>query len=440
VLEQFLNHIRHHQLCKTNDKILLAVSGGLDSMVMLDLFRKAAFTFGVVHCNFQLRGEESDQDEALVRRVCEDLKVPFYSKHFDTRTVAAEKKLSLQMAARELRYEFFTSLLQHQGYQYLATAHHLNDNLETVLLNFTRGSGIEGLTGIPVKNESVIRPLLFANKKMIIDYATANTIEWRDDSSNASEDYQRNFLRHQIIPRLKELNPNLENTFQDTLDRLTGASELVKDSLEKIRQQIVSVHANKFYIAKGKLAKHAHADVVLWELIKSYGFNFDQCKLMMNNLPSGRQFFSGTHQLIVDRDSFILQQKQESISQELFIEDGQTQIASELGILNFKMADKSSFTLIKNIRLAQLDASKLQYPLCWRSWRAGDSFVPFGMSQRKKVSDFLIDLKVSLPAKERITVLESAGEIVWVVGYRIDDRYKITPDTRQILIIETRPV
>jgi tRNA(Ile)-lysidine synthase len=440
VLEQFLNHIRHNQLCKTSDKILLAVSGGMDSMVMLHLFKEAAFSFGVAHCNFQLRGTESDEDEALVRSVCERLKIPFYARHFDTRAVAAEKKQSLQMAARELRYHFFAEIQQVHGYQYLATAHHLNDNFETVLLNLTRGSGIEGLTGIPVKNDSVIRPLLFAQKKMINDYAVAHGVVWRDDSSNSSEDYQRNFLRLQIIPRLKELNPNLENTFEDTLERLSGASELVKDSLDKIRQQAVSVHANKLYITKGKLAKYRHAEVILWELLKGYGFNFDQCKLMMSNLPSGRQFFSGSHQLIIDRDNFILQQKQSPVQQELVIEEGENQVASELGILNLKMTGISSFTLVKNIRLAQLDASRLRYPLCWRSWRAGDSFVPFGMTQRKKVSDFLIDLKVSLPAKEKVTVLESAGEIVWVVGYRIDDRYKITPDTREVLIVETRPV
>jgi tRNA(Ile)-lysidine synthase len=440
VVKQLLNHIHRHNLCKTSDKILLAVSGGLDSMVMLHILKQAHFTVGVVHCNFQLRGNESLLDETLVQNTCVELGVPCYVKRFNTKAFAEEKGLSMQMAAREVRYAYFYELLEEHQYQYLSTAHHLNDNLETILLNFSRGSGIEGMTGIPVKNGAVIRPLLFATKERLYAYASLHKIEWREDQSNASDDYQRNYVRHQIIPRLKELNPNLENTFSDTLERLAGAHQLVTQSLEKIRQQLITIHNDKFFIDKGKLRFYDYPEVILWELIKGYGFNYDQCKQIINGRQAGKQFLAGIYQLIIDRDHFILQKKQTYTNPEILIEEGNDQVISDHTILNFTIPEMKNFMLSKNTRIAQLDKSKLHFPLCWRSWRPGDSFVPFGMNQRKKISDFLIDEKVSLPAKERITVLESAGDIVWIVGLRVDDRYKVTEHTHTILVIEPRPV
>lgn len=436
VVEQLLNHIRRYALCKTTDKILLAVSGGVDSMVMLHLLKDAGFKVGVAHCNFHLRGEESSADEELVRETCATLNVPFFVKRFDTVTYASTHKASIQMAARDLRYDYFRGLLETEGYDLVATAHHFNDTIETVLLNLVRGTGMEGLAGIAPKKEKIIRPLLFANRTMIMDYAQQKKIPWREDASNLSDDYQRNFIRHQVVPRLGDMNPGFEQTFRDTHERLLGASLFAQSFINDFRTLAVEVRDKKTNVDIRKILHSPSPAVLLWELIKDLGFNFDQCKQMVDDHQPGKIFFSASYQLLVDRTHYIIERKQPSQFTAMTIEKGQQRIGEIPFALVMKEQTASDFQLVKDPSVAQLDADRLQFPMIWRKWQAGDYFMPLGMRQEKKLSDFLIDLKIPFNTKADITVLESGGEIVWVVGYRINERYKVTGDTKRVLIIE----
>jgi tRNA(Ile)-lysidine synthase len=429
VLKNFNDHIARHQLCKATDKILLAVSGGLDSMVMLELFCTAGYSVAVAHCNFQLRGNESDGDEAFVKDRCNHLGIPFYSKGFDTNNYAWENSLSTQLAARELRYAWFNVLLALEKFDHLATAHHLNDSLETVLLNLCRGTGIEGLAGIPLENKSIIRPMLFASREEIQVYAKEEKIVWREDSGNLTDDYQRNFLRHQIVPKLKEINPSLEHTFFSTLEKVRGGVELMKHGHQQLEHAFVKQADGKTLIIKEAFRDFHYPAPVLWELIKHFGFNIEQSEEIIQSLhsQSGKKFFATAYQLIIDREDLIISLLQDSWDQ-TEIQEGQ--IAATLG--PWRLESKESEIIIKPDKVeAILDLWRLRFPLVWRKWRAGDSFCPLGMDHRKKISDFLIDQKISLADKDALTVLESNGEIAWVAGHRIDNRFRITAQTKR---------
>jgi tRNA(Ile)-lysidine synthase len=438
VLEQFLNHINRHKLCTKTDPVLLAVSGGVDSMVMLHLFIEAGFRVGVAHCNFQLRGKESDGDENFVYHACQELKVPVMVERFDTETYAWENSLSTQMAARELRYAWFDFLLEENKYQFLATGHHFDDTIETILLNWTRGSSIEGLAGIPVKNNKIIRPLLFATRSQVEKYAAEKGIQWREDQSNLTDDYQRNFIRHQIVPKLKELNPSLEATLHDGLEKIQGDLELIHFQTAEWKKQFLSVEREKVTIAKSGFDSFQQSAHLLWRCIREYGFNFEQTREVIHGLSgqSGKQFLSPTHKMVIDREKIIITEHVDFWN-DTTIKDGQ-ELASlgswDMDIENVYDLDRSNDSFE-----AKLDAAKIVFPLVWRKWKAGDVFYPLGMEHRKKVSDFLIDNKVSVSDKDVVTVLESNGEIIWVVGYRIDNRFKITPKTTSAVLFSLRP-
>ena len=432
MIQQLLNHIDRHTLCKTKDKILLTVSGGIDSMVMLDLFLKAGFSVGVVHCNFQLRGKDSDLDEEHVRKAAGQQ--PFFSGRFDTIDFAMQNNLSIQMAARELRYRFFDEVLIKERFDWIATAHQLNDSLETALMHFLKGTGIEGITGIPVRNERIIRPLLFATREMIVDYATANNIYWREDASNAANDYQRNYIRNTIVPLLQEVNPNLVETFRNTQERLKGAADMVSDLVRKILN--TSSGNEALILKKEHLLSSPAPAVLLWEIIKAHGFNYDQAKDVVGSHQPGKVFHSATHTLTVDRDSYLVRPNESAVIPEIAIGRDFREVSNGDQKIGLRETTRAGYDIVQASSTAQLDSDKLQFPLKWRQWKPGDSFVPFGMNQTKKLSDFLIDQKVPLPDKARITVIESNGEIVWVVGFRIHDAYKITDKTKRILVIE----
>lgn len=438
MVEQLLNHIQRHDLCKTTDKILLAVSGGMDSMVMFHLFREAGFTIGVAHCNFQLRGADSEADEALVKITCREHAVPFHARRFDTMEYAQARGLSTQMAARELRYNYFNELAAELGYNAVATAHHLNDSLETVLLNFAKGTGIDGLTGVPVKNEKVIRPMLFATREAISVYAEVHQLKWRQDKSNASEDYQRNFIRHRVIPELNVINPNMAETFRATQERLQGTAHMLNFFIDEFAKRAITFSADTAKIDIHKLKELPSPSVVLWELLKEKGFNYSQCKEIVNDHQPGKKFLSHTHKLSVDRHFLFLQRKDDRSPLSLNIDSFTPNVHTPLGSLHFNLVARPKFQLRKDAGCAQLDRQKIKYPLLWRRWKEGDSFVPFGMNHSRKLSDFLIDIKIPLPEKENITVIESAGTIVWVVGYRIHEHFKVTPETQEILTVDFR--
>lgn len=436
MVEQFLNHIHRHRLCKTSDKILLAVSGGVDSMVMLHLFLTAGFKVGVAHCNFQLRGAESDGDEAMVEKVCVQHRIPFFSQKFQTALLAEQAGKSIQIMARELRYGFFSEVRERNNYDFIATAHHINDNIETFLLNMVRGTGMDGLAGIPVKKERLIRPMLFATHAAVREYALKKDLSWREDSSNSTDDYNRNFVRHMVIPRLKELNPALEETFAMNAERIAAGIALAKKAIHEIRTELVSQQDDRLIIDREKLLVLQNGAVILWEMIKVYGFNYDQCKLMLKDHQSGKQFIANEHTLTVDRGLLIIQKGSDDHFEEVRI--GKDEIFASNGSrkLLFLEHPVEKFSLRKDPHIAQLDADKIKFPLVWRPWKGGDTIVPLGMKNHKKISDILIDLKVALPDKQKITVLQSENDIVWVVGLRIHDHYKVTGETRKVLIIE----
>lgn len=438
MLEQFLNHIERNRLCNPTDKILLAVSGGLDSMVMLNLFKRANYSIGVAHCNFQLRGNEADEDERFVRDACSAAGIPFFSKRFTTQEYAQANRLSIQTAARELRYAWFQELMSKEQFNFLATAHHVNDSLETVLLKWIHGSSLESFAGIPVSNKKIIRPMLFATRALLADHATEKGIMWRNDSSNDSDDYQRNFIRHQVIPRLKEINPALESTFLHGLKKITGELEFLRTQLEQWKAEHVHQKAGQVFIDKAALLNATFSDSLLWRVVREFGFNIDQCHDMMQAMQSqsGKKFIGTSHLLTLDREHIIISPYDDAYEAVTIREKNESVVR---GAWEISIERTKSKEILTSSIVASLDAEKVKFPITWRYWQPGDSFYPLGMENRKKLSDFLIDRKIPLADKNGISVLESDGEIIWVVGHRIDNRYKITPETKSVVTFSVLP-
>ncbi len=438
MLEQFLNHIKQHALCQPSQKILLAVSGGLDSMVMLNLFKQAGYTTVVAHCNFQLRGKEAEEDEKFVASVCDQLNVPFFSKRFETERYATANKVSIQLAARELRYAWFHSLMEQERSDLIATGHHINDSIETVLLKWIHGSSLESFAGIPVKNRKTIRPMLFATRDQLLNFASDSKLAWRNDSSNESDDYQRNFIRHQVIPRLKEINPSLEATYQHGLKKIQGELEFLKNQLDQWKQKHVTEKAGQVFIDKRALMSSSFSESLLWRVVREYGFNIDQCHDMMQALQgqSGKKFIGTSHLLTVDREHVIISPYDDAY-EAVTIKKGNSEVVR--GVWEITIEQSANKEISASSVVASLDADKIKFPLTWRYWQPGDSFYPLGMENRKKLSDFLIDRKISLADKNGISVLESDGEIIWVVGHRIDNRFKITPETKSVIKLTVQP-
>lgn len=432
--ERFEGYIRQQDLVSPGDRILLAVSGGVDSMVMLQLFRETGFTIGVAHANFGLRDKESDADETFVATWCKKHEVPFYRKRFDTKNYAESHKLSVQMAARELRYAWFNERLVEEKYHWLATAHNLNDNIETVLLRFVNGAGLDQLTGIPGKNDRVIRPLLFASREEIVAYAKASGVSWREDSSNHSTQYQRNFIRHEVLPKLKELNPSLESTFVHGLEKLEGARELMRRGLEQLRDSMTRQEERTLVIDKNLLLLLQHPGYVLYEWLRDFGFEFERCLQLAEaarSAQTGTRFLSISYIAVIDRETILVSPRDREAYHDVLVEEWQDKAALGPWVMHFHTTRGQAISTDPS--LASVDFSTVKFPLLWRKWKAGDSFMPLGMKKSKKISDFLIDEQVALTDKGRVTVVTSGDEIVWVAGKRIDERFKVTPQTRTVL-------
>jgi len=438
VLEPFQNHIIRHRLCKTTDKILLAVSGGVDSMVMLHLFHDSGYKISVAHCNFQLRGEASNDDEAFVKQTCDQLQVPFFSTRFSTNNYAAEHGVSIQMAARDLRYAWFQEILVSEGFDLLATAHHLSDSVETVFLNLIHGRGIDGLTGIAVKSKQIIRPMLFALKEDIEKFATASAIPWREDSSNQTDDYARNQIRHGVLPVLKKLNVNLELTVQRSMEKNLGVLELLRFGIQEFESMHVVHSPGRVVIRKESLSSFQYPASVLYALVKPHGFSLEQCQSIVKSLDGqvGKSFFSSSHRLVIDRKDFIITENLLTQS-EVHIHKGQHDAIA--GPWKLELTEANTVSKLNEKYIVCLDADRIQYPVIWRTWKEGDWFYPLGMDHKKKVSDFLIDRKVARNDKDHITVLESAGEIFWVAGHQISNRFKITAETKRAIRLAITP-
>jgi tRNA(Ile)-lysidine synthase len=436
----FLKYAREKNLFSPGEKVLLAVSGGLDSMVMLHLFSRNGIQAGIAHCNFHLRGQESDDDETFVKQCADTYGMPFFGRGFDTKHYAAAQGVSTQMAARTLRYDWFNELMDTHGYDKMAVAHHADDNVETVLLNLIRGTGLKGACGIAPINNRLIRPLLFATREQISRYAADNGIAYREDRSNASDDYARNYIRHHVTPGLKTLNPSLAKTFRHNSEYLTQAWCLLEELVKKNKAAWCVRHHDEWRIDIKALQQTAAPDFWLFELLQDFGFNSAQTADISGTLNAqpGKHFFSATHELVKDRDSLIIGLKsktEDDSTQTGKIQKTDTHLAYPIDLtLEQRLYDGIS-ALPQDKHVACLDADKLRFPLTVRLWHEGDAFTPLGMKGKKKLSDFLIDQKIPLPHKQQQWVILSGNDIVWLVGQRLDDRYKVTPQTKNILQI-----
>lgn len=444
MIEQFENFIKSQSILCQQDKLLLAVSGGVDSIVMCHLFYILGIKFGIAHCNYGLRGAESVDDEALIHTLANDYGADCFVKNIDT-ILLKKSRQSIQMLARELRYSWFKELCVEYGFTKLATAHHLNDCIETSLLNLCRGTGIRGLHSLcndMSHKTNIIRPLLFATKNEIYEYAKANELTWREDSSNAKNNYKRNLIRNTVVPVLKTLNPNLERTMASSLERIEQVDALWLEYLENLREEIVTEKGDLIYLNLDKILKKSWAKLTLFELVKKFGFSYQQIQDFMRVAHnSGSRIMSRTHTLHADRKVWIITSTNTAINSNDFqlIYSTTDSIDIEMMHLQMQTVDASLYTLDRVNNLAALDKDVLKFPLIIRKWQIGDSFYPLGMKNRKKVSDFLIDAKVSIPEKQNVYVLVSEGHIIWLVGYRIDERYKVNEKTKTIYEIKKCP-
>ncbi|MGI6339601.1 MAG: tRNA lysidine(34) synthetase TilS [Bacteroidales bacterium] len=440
MLAEFLNYIEEHSLINSDQRILLAVSGGMDSMVMTDLCIAAGIKFAAAHCNFCLRGTESDKDEIFVRKFMDSRKIPFFSKKFDTVTYSRKNHISIEMAARELRYKWFETIRAENAFSSVAVAHNLNDNIETILLNLVRGTGIAGLTGIKPRNGNIIRPLLFASRQKIRDYCIQGKIPYREDLSNADTKYHRNKIRNLVMPVLREINPSVETTLNETAKRLKGSYDIIEFYTDSLRNKISSAGQTDIVFDLNQLNELPENESLLFELMKPYGITASTTR-DLNKVIKGRtgsQIFTSTHRILKNREQLIVM----PITETRYTCYEITSADRFVDIPVFKSAElitvMQGFDARTGKDTAYFDSGKIIYPVIIRSWQHGDSFQPLGMKHFKKLSDYFTDRKYSLAEKEKALVMISGGKIAWLIGERIDDRFKITAESKQALRLELK--
>jgi len=437
-VKQFTDFIEQNSLFTRGGRVLAAVSGGMDSVVMAHLLKAAGFNFSIAHCNFQLRGHEALADQEFCHQLSQQLRVQFHTISFDTKKYAADNKISIQMAARELRYQWFEQLGQQYGYDVIALAHHQNDAIETILLNLTRGTGIAGLHGILPKNGNLVRPMLFLNRDEIQAVITKNGLSYVEDSSNASTKYARNKLRHEVIPKLKELNPGLEKTFENNLRHFRDMETLLELRLADLKQELFIYNGDEIHLLISALKKLEPKRLLLFKLLQPYGFNQTTVDDVMASLDkhSGRTFESGNFMLILDRDKLILSKKNNHQPEPILINEGDREVNYSHYKVNL-LHDDSALIIKSNPLAAAIDTSLLIYPLTIRSWQQGDQFYPLGMKTRKKLSDFFIQQKIPLHEKSAIPILINGnGDIMWIAGHRLSEHYKVHDNTKKVTIFE----
>lgn len=430
----FLSHLKKNFPSISVSKLIIAVSGGVDSIVLFHLCLKLKLNFFVAHCNFKLREKESDLDEKFVRDLAIKHNIKFYTKSFNTKKLSSNYNKSIQMAARELRYSWFEELSKELNVKHILTAHHLDDSLETFLINLSRGSGIDGLLGIPRVNDTVYRPLLIFKKDEILSYAKENKISWREDSSNRKQDYLRNQIRIEVLPKLKEINPNLLDNFSKSIDRLQQSKSIIKDKIDDFIKNVSFTRDEKIYFEINKIKKVTNIDAYLYELLKRYNFTqWDDIRGLLDS-QSGKQIISKTHKLLKDREHLILVKNSEVENKTALINKSSKEVAVSLGKIKLSIAKKISK---EDSDVIYLDSAKLDFPLKVRNLLSGDYFYPFGMNGKKKVSKYLKDKKISIYDKDKVLILEtSKNKIIWVVGMRLDDRFSVTDNTKEITKIK----
>jgi len=437
MVEQFLKFIHEENLFHSSQRILLAVSGGADSMLMLHLFVNAGFPLAVAHCNFGLRGHESDGDEQFVVDYCDQHNLACHTEHFDTSEFALREGISIEMAARDLRYEWFNRLLDRHGYDFLATAHHQDDVIETFLINLSRGSGIKGLSGIQPKSGQIIRPMLFTNRAEILDYCQRMTITYRTDSSNLETVYKRNLIRQQILPLLEDVNPAFRRNALKTIGNLYETGQLFQQRMSEIKASVYSEDDQGAMIHIDKLLNLSPLRTILFELIRPFGFQAEQTDDIIDSLgrESGRKFFSDGYRLVKDREYLLISPYTSKQNKVFYIEEDCSKMSYPIRLTIEKIERTPDFSFSTHPQVVDLDLDKLVYPLILRHWNEGEYFQPLGMNGLKKLSDFFIDEKYSIPDKENAWILASGNQLVWIVGKRLDDRYKITAKTKRIVRI-----
>ncbi|MEE1226625.1 MAG: tRNA lysidine(34) synthetase TilS [Bacteroidales bacterium] len=439
MLEKFESFVSDNNLFSKDDRILIALSGGVDSVVLSHLMCRANYKISLAHCNFHLRDEESNRDEAFVRSWAKENNIPLFVKEFDTYQYMKENKLSLEMAARDLRYNWFNSLLESEGFTCLCTAHHLDDSIETFFINLLRGTGIAGLHGIKVKNDKIVRPLLFATREEILSYANQNNISYVEDSTNSETKFTRNKIRHNLFPVLREINPNFEFALKKDIEYLRDTEFIFRREIEKTKKEIIETEQEVIKINISKLKQLNPMKIYLYEILSEYGFNETNINDILSCLDeiSGKQFFSKTHRLVKDRHYIFIDVIKNNTTNDFFLIDNcQSSLIHPLKMQIELLRDLKFINISKDKNIAMLDADLLKFPLILRKWRQGDSFVPFGMKKEKKLSDYFTSNKYSLLDKENQWILCSEEKIVWLVAERIDDRFRISNKTKNILKIE----
>ncbi len=434
MINQFKSHIQNQFPNIKECNLLIAVSGGLDSVVLTRLCYKLGLNISLAHCNFGLRGIESDGDEVFVKQLAQQLNCKLFKKTFSTEAYAKQEKRSIQLAARDLRYTWFKELVKLHQFDYVLTAHHADDNLETILINLSRGTGINGLTGIPQVNEYILRPLLPFKRTEIEAYATQNEIIWREDSSNASTKYLRNKLRHDVIPLLKELNPNILENTNSTISHLKETQDIVKESVRAVLKRAVKSESNGVITYHtSEFLKVNNAKAYLTEIFKSYGFTSFKDIVNLVHAETGKYVSSKTHKLIKDKNTLVLFKIDKKFAfQPQTIHDFDQNIELLSGQLEFNQVRKAH----KNSRTeVYVDYDMLKWPLEVSLKKNSDYFYPIGMSGKKKLGKYLKDEKLSLLDREKVLLLRNKNEIVWVIDHRLDERYKVTQNTKKIIKI-----
>ncbi|MBN2166076.1 MAG: tRNA lysidine(34) synthetase TilS [Marinilabiliaceae bacterium] len=414
--------------------ILVGFSGGADSVALLHLLTKCNNKVFAAHCNFNLRGDESNEDEKFVEQMCNEWGIELFVNNFDTREYAEIHGLSIEMAARFLRYNWFDELCRENAINYVALGHHKNDQVETFFINLTRGTGIKGLTGMNSRTNNLVRPLLEVSKDEILDYCRQNSLEFRFDSSNNDIHIIRNRIRHEIIPLFETINPSFVDTMFSNMKLLEQANRFLVNEIEKKRDSLVVETNGVSLISIKELVDMDCREIVLFELLNDKGFNSTQIKDICKAVDSesGRQFFSVSHRLVRDRYNLIIMPLMDNEENEFYINADDIEIEKPLSLRVRVFEKDASFEFSKDLNCIHIDFGQIEFPMTLRRWKRGDSFRPLGMTKFKKVSDFFIDQKLSIVEKENVWILISNDEIVSILRYRIDDRFKITHKTEKI--------
>ncbi|MCL2597635.1 MAG: tRNA lysidine(34) synthetase TilS [Paludibacter sp.] len=438
MLQKVAAFIVKNNLLVKSKPVIVALSGGADSVALFDILQKLEYECVVAHCNFQLRGDESQRDENFVRELCRQNNVTLFVQHFETEQFAKDNKISIEMAARQLRYQWFEELLLQMDAQAIAVAHHKDDNIETFLLNIIRGTGLKGLRGISVKNDKIVRPLLSVNRSDIENYIKVNNLNFVTDSTNFENKFKRNRIRNEILPLLQTLNPSAKDTILEEINVFNGIYDIYKKTIENIKNQIVIYENDIVKILIDKLLEQQQTAIILFEILKEFGFNISQTNQIFDSLNSisGKTFYSKTHKLIKDREFMIIKEKELNKNDDEYIIDlDYNEILNPIHLKFEKIINYSDLILKTSSNIIQIDYNKIKFPLKIRRWKNGDWFYPFGMKTRQKLSDFFINNKLSIFEKNNTWLLISGDKIVWVIGLRADNRFKINKKTKKILEI-----